>query len=121
MRFDHASTAERVATALGQTWVAEPSEVTLPEALIDLTVSQHFDVVVVERTGGFGAVATRRPRLSRVRHAARSLGARRRRRLLHGLTCSGPRRPADPGADAGSGLVAPRWLSGALGRIRLDP
>lgn len=51
MRLDDAATAERVATALGQEWVAEPPEVRLPDDLIDLAVSQHYGVVVEDEEG----------------------------------------------------------------------
>jgi hypothetical protein len=51
MRFHDASTAQRVATALGQEWLAEPPEVVLPDALVDLAVSEHYDVVVEDDEG----------------------------------------------------------------------
>lgn len=51
MRFADASTAERVAAGLGQDWVAEPPEVLLPGVLVDLAVSEHFDVVVEDDEG----------------------------------------------------------------------
>ena len=51
MRVDDASTAERVAKELGQDWAGEPPEVTLPDALIDLAVAQHYDVVVEDDEG----------------------------------------------------------------------
>jgi hypothetical protein len=51
MRFGDATTAERVATALGSEWVSEPPEVVLPEALVDLAVSDHYDVVVEDEEG----------------------------------------------------------------------
>ena len=51
MRCSDASTAERVATALGSEWVAEPPEVALPDELVDLAVSEHYDVVVEDDEG----------------------------------------------------------------------
>ncbi len=54
MRVDDASTADRVAKELGQDWAGEPPEVTLPEALIDLAVAQHYDVVVEDEEGRVG-------------------------------------------------------------------
>lgn len=51
MRFDDVSTAERVATALGSEWVATPPEVVLPGELVDLAVSEHYDVVVEDEEG----------------------------------------------------------------------
>lgn len=51
MRFDHTSTAERVATALASEWVAEPPEVVLPDELVDLAVAEHYDVVVEGEEG----------------------------------------------------------------------
>jgi hypothetical protein len=51
MRFDLAWLAERVATALALEWVAEPPEVALPDALIDLAVSEHLEVVVEDDEG----------------------------------------------------------------------
>jgi hypothetical protein len=45
MRFDDVAVAKRVAHALGVEWVAEPPEVRLPDALVDLSVSQHYAVV----------------------------------------------------------------------------
>ena len=51
MRFDDASTAARVATALGAEWVAKPPEVVLPDELVDLAVAEHLDVVVEDEEG----------------------------------------------------------------------
>lgn len=51
MRFHDASNAERVASALGQEWLDEPPEVALPDALVDLAVSEHFAVVVEDDEG----------------------------------------------------------------------
>ena len=51
IRLEDASTAERVGTALGQEWVAEPPEVALPDAVTDLAVSQHYEVVVDDDEG----------------------------------------------------------------------
>ena len=51
MRFDDASTAERVATVLGSEWVVAPPEVVLPDELVDLAVSEHYDVVVEDEEG----------------------------------------------------------------------
>jgi hypothetical protein len=51
MRFADRLTARRVGIACGLEWVPEPPEVRLPDALVDLAVSQHLDVVVRDEVG----------------------------------------------------------------------
>jgi hypothetical protein len=51
IRFDDASVAHRVASSLGQEWLTEPAEVVLPDALVDLAVSNHYGVVVEDDEG----------------------------------------------------------------------
>jgi hypothetical protein len=44
-------TARRVGIVTSLDWMAEPPEVSLPDALVDLAVSQHHDVVVGDAVG----------------------------------------------------------------------
>ena len=51
MRLVDGLTAARVGVVTGLEWFAEPAEVRLPECLVDLAVSQHFDLVVSDDLG----------------------------------------------------------------------
>jgi len=51
MRFPDRLTARRVGIVCGLAWLPEPPEVRLPDALVDLAVSQHLDVVVRDDVG----------------------------------------------------------------------
>ncbi len=51
MHFAEPWIAEQVATSLGLESVAEPPEVALPDALVDVAVSEQFDVVVEDDEG----------------------------------------------------------------------
>jgi hypothetical protein len=51
MRFADPATARRVGIGLDQPWRAEPAEVLLPDALVNLAVSHHYGVVVPDDGG----------------------------------------------------------------------
>jgi hypothetical protein len=51
MRFPDGVIARRVGIVCGLEWLADPPEVRLPDALVDLAVSQHHDVVVSDEAG----------------------------------------------------------------------
>jgi hypothetical protein len=59
MRFAGGMTARRVGIVTSLDWLAEPPEVRLPDALVDLAVSQHLDVVVGDGVGYVRGWATR--------------------------------------------------------------
>jgi hypothetical protein len=51
MRFEDRLTARRIGVVTGQEWIAEPPEVDLPDALIDLAVASHYDLVEPDEWG----------------------------------------------------------------------
>ncbi len=51
MRFSDRLVARRVGIVMGLAWRPDPPEVTLPDALVDLCVSEHFGVIEVDDIG----------------------------------------------------------------------
>lgn len=51
MRFNERLVARRVGIVMGLSWTPEPPEVDLPDALVDLTVAQHFGYVEADDIG----------------------------------------------------------------------
>ncbi len=51
MRFADRLTARRIGIVTGLEWRGDPPEVQLPDALVDLAVSQHLDIVVRDDVG----------------------------------------------------------------------